>query len=157
MTTDLAPFFRPVSSVQLVLTHPIVPVSWMINGSRASLLSQDLVQYNHRWSSDISVRSKEAVPHLLSHIMPVSKLRRHGSLRVRFLRTVLFHFKCCKIMTRPAAVFDRMFSLGLRGSPDSVPTDPRVPNPGHGPRRHFLYCQLHETKAPASRKSRVMS
>ncbi|KAF8322296.1 hypothetical protein DL93DRAFT_2205895 [Clavulina sp. PMI_390] len=57
-----------------------------------------------------------------------------------------------------ASLFDRMFSLGIRGSPDNVPTDPRVPNAGQGPRRHFLYCQLHEMKTPTSvRKSRVIA
>ena len=45
-------------------------------------------------------------------------------------------------------VFDRMFSLGVRGSgsgADPAPLAARVPGvqgPGAGPRRHFLYCTL---------------
>jgi len=43
-----------------------------------------------------------------------------------------------------ATLFDRMFSLGLRNSTDAIASDPRLPNPANGPRRHFLYCSLRE-------------
>ena len=45
-------------------------------------------------------------------------------------------------------VFDRMFSLGVRGSgsgSDPAPLGGRLPGvqgPAVGPRRHFLYCSL---------------
>jgi len=57
----------------------------------------------------------------------------------------LAHYSCqlaAKIWV--STLFDRMFSLGIRNSTDLVPPDPRVPNAGPGPRRHFLYCSLHD-------------
>ena len=55
-----------------------------------------------------------------------------------------------------SAVFDRMFSLGVRGSgTDTAPLGARVAAVAStappGPRRHFLYCSLHE---PAARGKR---
>lgn len=92
ITTDLSPIPH-APSVRLVLTRRIVRASWMRNGSQAWLLFQDLVPFNHRWSSDIFVPSKEVVLRSLLHIMHVSKLRKHGWLRVRLLQTALFIVK----------------------------------------------------------------
>ena len=70
-------------------------------------------------------------------------------------------------MTHPAsvhhAVFDRMFSLGVRGSgTDTAPLGARVAavagSATSGPRRHFLYCSLHNESAPQrSKRSREQS
>jgi hypothetical protein len=51
-------------------------------------------------------------------------------------------------------VFDRMFSLGLRGSGADIttPVGGRVATPG--PRRHFLYCSLKPEKTTATRNRR---
>lgn len=55
-------------------------------------------------------------------------------------------------------VFDRMFSLGLRGSgADAVPLGGRAAVAAaavNGPRRHFLYCTLRQDTNHKSRKSR---
>ena len=57
------------------------------------------------------------------------------------------------------AVFDRMFSLGVRGSgTDTAPLGARVPavagSAPSGPRRHFLYCSLHNEPTSRSKRSR---
>lgn len=57
------------------------------------------------------------------------------------------------------AVFDRMFSLGVRGSgTDTAPLGTRVPavagSAPIGPRRHFLYCSLHPESTTRSKRSR---
>lgn len=77
------------------------------------------------------------------------------SMVFRYLRNLdtspplsLTHLACqtsAKAFT--STLFDRMFSLGLRGSPDSVIGPSRVAAAGVaaatvGPRRHFLYCTL---------------
>lgn len=53
-------------------------------------------------------------------------------------------------------VFDRMFSLGVRGSgTDTAPLGARVAAVAGtatlGPRRHFLYCTLHNEPARSKR------
>ena len=60
-------------------------------------------------------------------------------------------------------VFDRMFSLGVRGSgTDTAPLGVRVSaaavaGAATGPRRHFLYCALKpEPAAPKTRRSREL-
>ncbi|KAF9263439.1 hypothetical protein L218DRAFT_973213 [Marasmius fiardii PR-910] len=59
-------------------------------------------------------------------------------------------------------VFDRMFSLGVRGSGtgDAAPIGSRVAaavaGSSTGPRRHFLYCTLKPEPAPRPRKSREL-
>lgn len=55
-------------------------------------------------------------------------------------------------------VFDRMFSLGLRGSglntaPLAAPTGTV---PGTGPRRHFLYCLLKAESSPRRKRSKEL-
>ncbi|KDQ15188.1 hypothetical protein BOTBODRAFT_158437 [Botryobasidium botryosum FD-172 SS1] len=46
-----------------------------------------------------------------------------------------------------ATLFDRMFSLGVRGSgTDTAPLGGRVGTTGPGPRRHFLFCSLNDSK-----------
>ncbi|KAK0212931.1 hypothetical protein DFS33DRAFT_81338 [Desarmillaria ectypa] len=57
-----------------------------------------------------------------------------------------------------STLFDRMFSLGVRGS-DSVPLGTRVAVAAAvaaGPRRHFLYCTLKPEMLPRTRKSREL-
>jgi len=62
-----------------------------------------------------------------------------------------------------ATLFDRMFSLGIRGSgTDTAPLGARVSaaavaGAATGPRRHFLYCALKpESTAPRTRRSREL-
>jgi len=56
-------------------------------------------------------------------------------------------------------VFDRMFSLGLRGS--GLNTTPLGAQSGTtaqtGPRRHFLYCTLKPETVPHTKRSREIS
>jgi hypothetical protein len=56
-------------------------------------------------------------------------------------------------------VFDRMFSLGLRGS--GLNTTPLGAQSGTaaqtGPRRHFLYCTLKSETSPHAKRSREVS
>lgn len=56
------------------------------------------------------------------------------------------------------AVFDRMFSLGVRGSgTDTAPLGARVAAVAEsmtGPRRHFLYCSLKPEAGPRGKASR---
>ena len=59
-------------------------------------------------------------------------------------------------------VFDRMFSLGVRGSgTDTAPLGARVAavagSATSGPRRHFLYCSLHGETNQRSKRSREQS
>ncbi|KAG6862219.1 hypothetical protein C0995_002149 [Termitomyces sp. Mi166 len=61
-----------------------------------------------------------------------------------------------------ATLFDRMFSLGVRGSgADTAPlagrTAAAVAGAATGPRRHFLFCSLKSDTAPKSRRSREVS
>ncbi|KAG5342923.1 hypothetical protein E4T56_gene16203 [Termitomyces sp. T112] len=58
-----------------------------------------------------------------------------------------------------ATLFDRMFSLGVRGSgADTAPLVGRsaaaVAGAATGPRRHFLFCSFRSDAAPKSRRSR---
>jgi hypothetical protein len=59
-----------------------------------------------------------------------------------------------------SVVFDRMFSLGIRGGGvDTTPVGGRVAVAAaagavNGPRRHFLYCSLKPDTSSKSRKSR---
>lgn len=59
----------------------------------------------------------------------------------------------------PLIVFDRMFSLGLRGS--GLNTAPLGAQSGTtaqtGPRRHFLYCTLKPEAVPHAKRSREVS
>ncbi|ESK88457.1 hypothetical protein Moror_14693 [Moniliophthora roreri MCA 2997] len=61
-----------------------------------------------------------------------------------------------------ATLFDRMFSLGVRGSGtgDAAPIGSRVAaavaGSSTGPRRHFLYCTLKPEPAPRPRRSREL-
>jgi len=59
-----------------------------------------------------------------------------------------------------ATLFDRMFSLGVRGSgADTAPLAARVSAAAAastGPRRHFLYCTLKTEPAPQSKRSREL-
>ena len=64
------------------------------------------------------------------------------------------------LITHSRAVFDRMFSLGVRGSgTDTAPLGTRVPAVAGastvGPRRHFLYCTLHAEQARGKRSRDV--
>lgn len=72
------------------------------------------------------------------------------SMVYRFLRTLegvnpplLLTHLACQTTAKAfiATLFDRMFSLGVRGSGTDT-TTPRVPGAATGPRRHFLYCSL---------------
>ncbi|KAG8758506.1 hypothetical protein FRC11_003557 [Ceratobasidium sp. 423] len=58
-----------------------------------------------------------------------------------------------------ATLFDRMFSLGIRGSNENPPatiggTRVSTTTPSNGPRRHFLFCTLRPEK---EKKGRTMS
>ncbi|KAF5385767.1 hypothetical protein D9615_002479 [Tricholomella constricta] len=61
-----------------------------------------------------------------------------------------------------ATLFDRMFSLGIRGSgTDAAPLGGRVTaaavaGAATGPRRHFLFCTLKPDVAPKARRSREL-
>ncbi|KAI0744173.1 hypothetical protein C8Q80DRAFT_1185413 [Daedaleopsis nitida] len=91
------------------------------------------------------------------------------SMVFRYLRTLegvspplsLTHLSCqTTAKAFIATLFDRMFSLGVRGSgTDTAPLGTRVPavagSATIGPRRHFLYCSLHESSA-RSKRSREM-
>ncbi|KAF8919953.1 hypothetical protein CPB85DRAFT_1373197 [Mucidula mucida] len=61
-----------------------------------------------------------------------------------------------------ATLFDRMFSLGVRGSgTDTVPLGTRVAAAAAaavvaGPRRHFLFCTLKPDSLPRARRSREL-
>ncbi|KAI8972252.1 hypothetical protein BD414DRAFT_426253 [Trametes punicea] len=87
------------------------------------------------------------------------------SMVFRYLRTLegvspplsLTHLSCqTTAKAFVATLFDRMFSLGVRGSgTDTAPLGARVAavagTTTSGPRRHFLYCTLHN-EAPARPK-----
>ncbi|EPQ56985.1 hypothetical protein GLOTRDRAFT_137434 [Gloeophyllum trabeum ATCC 11539] len=88
------------------------------------------------------------------------------SMVYRYLRTFegispplsLTHLSCqTHAKAFVATLFDRMFSLGQRGS-GTEPTPLRsavgvtVPAPGTGPRRHFLYCTLKSEQGTVRKK-----
>jgi len=85
------------------------------------------------------------------------------SMVYRYLRTLegispplsLTHLACQNTARAfVATLFDRMFSLGLRGSGADItaPVTSRVATPG--PRRHFLYCSLKPEKPTSARNRR---
>ncbi|KAF8590997.1 hypothetical protein K439DRAFT_1328309 [Ramaria rubella] len=87
------------------------------------------------------------------------------SMVYRYLRTLegvspplsLTHLSCqTTARSFTATLFDRMFSLGVRGSgTDTTPLGARVAGAASGPRRHFLYCSLKpEPSATRARRSR---
>ncbi|KAF9650639.1 hypothetical protein BDM02DRAFT_3259653 [Thelephora ganbajun] len=90
------------------------------------------------------------------------------SMVYRYLRTLegvtpplsLTHLSC-QITAKAfaATLFDRMFSLGLRGS--GLNTTPLGAQSGTtaqiGPRRHFLYCTLKPETVPHTKRSREIS
>ncbi|KAI0355589.1 hypothetical protein OH77DRAFT_1424532 [Trametes cingulata] len=90
------------------------------------------------------------------------------SMVFRYLRTLegvspplsLTHLSCqTTAKAFVATLFDRMFSLGVRGSgTDTAPLGARVAavagTATSGPRRHFLYCTLHNEPATRPKRSR---
>jgi len=90
------------------------------------------------------------------------------SMVYRYLRTLegvtpplsLTHLSC-QITAKAfaATLFDRMFSLGLRGS--GLNTTPLGAQSGTaaqtGPRRHFLYCTLKPETVPYAKRQREIS
>ncbi|KII92258.1 hypothetical protein PLICRDRAFT_104349 [Plicaturopsis crispa FD-325 SS-3] len=92
------------------------------------------------------------------------------SMVYRYLRTLegispplsLTHLSCQTCAkTFTATLFDRMFSLGVRGSgTDTAPLGARVAAVAGaaaiGPRRHFLYCSLKNDSAPRGKRSREL-
>ncbi|KAI0374150.1 hypothetical protein BV20DRAFT_988489 [Pilatotrama ljubarskyi] len=90
------------------------------------------------------------------------------SMVFRYLRTLegvspplsLTHLSCqTTAKAFVATLFDRMFSLGVRGSgTDTAPLGARVAAVAgaatSGPRRHFLYCTLHNEPAARPKRSR---
>ncbi|KAH9847163.1 hypothetical protein C2E23DRAFT_849784 [Lenzites betulinus] len=90
------------------------------------------------------------------------------SMVFRYLRTFegvspplsLTHLSCqTTAKAFVATLFDRMFSLGVRGSgTDTAPLGARVAavagTATSGPRRHFLYCTLHSELAARHKRSR---
>ncbi|EJF65486.1 hypothetical protein BD309DRAFT_966596 [Dichomitus squalens] len=93
------------------------------------------------------------------------------SMVFRYLRTLegvspplsLTHLSCqTTAKAFVATLFDRMFSLGVRGSgTDTAPLGARVAavagSATSGPRRHFLYCSLHGDTNQRSKRSREQS
>ncbi|KAM5538922.1 hypothetical protein V8D89_007417 [Ganoderma adspersum] len=93
------------------------------------------------------------------------------SMVFRYLRTLegvspplsLTHLSCqTTAKAFIATLFDRMFSLGVRGSgTDTAPLGARVAavagSATSGPRRHFLYCSLHGEATQRSKRSREQS
>ncbi|KAJ3514632.1 hypothetical protein NLJ89_g2274 [Agrocybe chaxingu] len=90
-------------------------------------------------------------------IMPYFVSDRHNLLWYSVI------FVCLKVAKAfVATLFDRMFSLGLRGNGmDAPPLGGRVAVAAaaavNGPRRHFLYCTLKQDSNPKTRKSREQS
>ncbi|CCM05061.1 uncharacterized protein FIBRA_07267 [Fibroporia radiculosa] len=91
------------------------------------------------------------------------------SMVFRYLRTLegispplsLTHLSCqTTAKAFIATLFDRMFSLGLRGSgTDIVPLGTlgtRVAAVSTGPRRHFLFCTLKNEQPPRGKRSREL-
>ncbi|KAG8707431.1 hypothetical protein FRC09_001826 [Ceratobasidium sp. 395] len=85
------------------------------------------------------------------------------SMVFRYLRSLegvspplmLTHLSCqTSAKAWVATLFDRMFSLGLRGSTENATLGGRVTTSQSGPRRHFLFCTLHPEK---EKKGRTMS
>ncbi|KZT66364.1 hypothetical protein DAEQUDRAFT_715034 [Daedalea quercina L-15889] len=89
------------------------------------------------------------------------------SMVFRYLRTLegispplsLTHLSCqTTAKAFIATLFDRMFSLGLRGSgTDAAPLGARVAavaGSSTGPRRHFLFCTLNDHNIHRSKRSR---
>jgi len=79
-----------------------------------------------------------------------------------FPRVRLFPYlmKDIEYVSYASVVFDRMFSLGVRGGGvDATPVGGRVAVAAaagavNGPRRHFLYCSLKPDASSKNRKSR---
>jgi hypothetical protein len=80
-----------------------------------------------------------------------------------FISTRMFHhilWHDVEYCSYNSVVFDRMFSLGIRGGAvDTTPVGGRVAvataaGAVSGPRRHFLYCSLKPDASSTSRKSR---
>ncbi|KAH9942436.1 uncharacterized protein BXZ73DRAFT_40907 [Epithele typhae] len=90
------------------------------------------------------------------------------SMVYRYLRTLegvspplsLTHLSCqTTAKAFVSALFDRMFSLGVRGSgTDTAPLGARVAavagSAPSGPRRHFLFCSLHNEPTTRGKRSR---
>ena len=75
------------------------------------------------------------------------------------MRARLSRFPTLHLHSLPLTVFDRMFSLGLRGS--GLNTTPLGAQSGTtaqtGPRRHFLYCALKPETLPHTKRPREIS
>ncbi|KAF5370660.1 hypothetical protein D9758_001838 [Tetrapyrgos nigripes] len=70
--------------------------------------------------------------------------------------------QCSAAAYQVFTVFDRMFSLGVRGSGTDTALGTRVAaaavaGGASGPRRHFLFCTLKPESAPRARKSRELT
>jgi hypothetical protein len=156
---------HPYASAQLVPIQPIVPVRWKKSGDKRITLSLDLVS-----------------PQSFIALLPIRSMITgpcQPSMVYRYLRTLegispplsLTHLACQNtarafvatreltlvdsfLLSHRALVFDRMFSLGLRGSGADItaPVTSRVATPG--PRRHFLYCCLKPEKPTFARNRR---
>ena len=77
-----------------------------------------------------------------------------------FISTCMFPISYNRHRSYTLVVFDRMFSLGIRGGAvDATPVGGRVAVAAaagavNGPRRHFLYCSLKPDASSKIRKSR---
>ena len=88
-----------------------------------------------------------------------SQLSSHRQSICRYMSVLSLRPMSTPLADRSSLVFDRMFSLGMRGNgPESQPLGARVAavaGASSGPRRHFLYCALkNEPVTRAAKKSR---
>src|SRR6266850_1553661 len=139
----------PSGSAHLAWTRPAAHDCSTKNGARRTTPYSASGPASPRWSSDTSARSKASALRSRSPISLARRPPRPSSPHVRLsppapqllVKTVFY-------VLRRQTVFDRMFSLGVRGSgTDTAPLGARVAAVAGMasatlPRRHFLYCSL---------------
>jgi hypothetical protein len=140
-------FFRvciQLCSAHLALTRPAAHDCSTKNGARRTTPYSASGPASPRWSSDTSAPSKASVRRSRSPISLARRPPRPSSPHVRHPPPPGLPF----FVLRRQTVFDRMFSLGVRGSgTDTAPLGARVAAVAGMasatlPRRHFLYCSL---------------
>ena len=137
----------PIGSAHLAWTRLAAHDCSTKNGARRTTPYSASGPASPRWSSDTSARSKASARRSRSPISLARRPPRLSSPHVRpsFPPQLPVTFLCLITTT---TVFDRMFSLGVRGSgTDTAPLGARVAAvagiaSATLPRRHFLYCSL---------------